>query len=331
MKRRLVFGLAGLLALAGCSDDDGVADDAGVASDVPGSDADTVQDAGDDATVADGGETIDVGEAIDATPTDAGTDALSPDRIPIIVGIGWQGIRMVSIDEGETWCQTGIMVDGHDDLFRGGYYHDGLFVGAHAGRDNRGAIMISENGYEWMALHRTNEEPDLEENPSGQWYGGVAFGNGTWVAAGGCGQLATSPDARAWTRGERFTDGCDHIRSLLFTGDRFVAGIDSGAWWSSTDGIEWSEEATGVDSAIVWTGSEIEEGRNRRHRGRGLCMWGQGSPVHRLFRSTNADCSDEVEVHQPEANITTVLYGSAPAADYDPDALPGDLRSCLGL
>ncbi len=256
------------------------------------------------------------------------------ERIPVIVAYGWQGLTSVSIDEGQTWCETGLMTDPHDDLFRGGTYHDGLFVGAHAGRDNRGAIITSTNGYDWKAQHRTNVEPDLTENPSGQWYGGVAYGNGTWLAVGGCGQMASSTDGESWVKVERFTDGCKHIRSLAFGDGRFVAGLDDLGWWESSDGQSWTQTDANAGSVAVWNGNDFEgqvDG-NTLWRGRGLCMWGEGWDTNaKIMRSENADCTDAVQVATPAHSVTTIAFGEVPATEYTPDKLPEALRTCLGL
>ncbi|MEM9074028.1 MAG: hypothetical protein AAGE52_36385 [Myxococcota bacterium] len=266
------------------------------------------------------------------TGSDAGFDA-GEDRIPVVVAYGWQGVRMVSIDEGQTWCETGLMVDDHDDLFRGGTFANGLFVGAHAGQNNRGAIIVSADGYTWEALHRTNFEGELPENPTRQWYGGVAFGNDTWVAAGGCGQIATSPDGRSWTQQERFVDSCLHIRSVAFGDGRFVVGLDDDTWWTSTDGIAWTLDREGAGSTVIWNGSDFvgEVDGQRQWRGRGLCMYGQGwNDNARIFRTESADCSGAVEVARPAHSVTTIAYGNALASDYERGALPDELADCLG-
>jgi len=331
--RRLVLG--SLLAFA-CTSDEAPADtDAGRTR----TDAGARDDAGVVPPDEDAGPTPDE----DAGPTpaeDAGTtpdDAGPPgeDRIPVVVGVGWQGTIVVSIDEGVSWCTVNLMSDDHDDLFRGGWYADGLFVGAHAGRDNRGAIWVSENGWEWEALHRTNEEPELPENPSGQWYGGVAYGNGVWIAAGGCGRLARSTDGREWESLERFTTGCLHIRSLAFGDGIFVAGLVDDNWYQSTDGDEWTRHTEGAGSVVIWDGEDFvpEVDGVRWDRGRGVCLdnrgWADGA---RIYRSTAADCSGDVQVEdRPPHTVQMFLFGDAPAEDYEPDALPEDLRSCLGL
>jgi hypothetical protein len=240
---------------------------------------------------------------------------------------------MLSIDEGQTWCETGLMVDGHDDLFRGAGYHDGLFVGAHAGSNNNGAIWTTTNGYDWTALHQTNEDLNLPPNPSGQWYGGAAWGNGIWLAGGGCGRLATSADGLSWTSVPRFTNGCVHIRSLAFGEAQFVAGVDDGNWYSSTDGVNWSVLAQGAGSFVVALESGLSGpiGGDRFYQGRGVCLAGIGSPNFGVKRSTAPDCSNATRVADTVHRPTTFLFGQVPIADIDRSRMSTTLADCLSL
>lgn len=310
-----------------CADDDAPGVDGGE-TDSGTPDADAIDASGEDSSTSDA-------SGSDAPASDAGVDAPPPPgTIPVIVGVGWQGLRVVSIDEGLTWCQTGIMEDPHDHLFRGAGYHDGLFVGAHAGEANRGAIIVSTNGYAWEALHRTNFEPELPENPSGQWYGGAAWGNDVWMAAGGCGRLARSSDGREWESVPRFVDTCLHIRSLAFGAGMFVAGLDDDTWWSSADGDDWELFMSDVGSTVVWNGSELtgEIDGERIDVGRGICLSAEGwEGAARIFRGETTDCSDRVEVATTAHTIQMFVYGHAPAADYEPGVPPADVASCLGL
>jgi hypothetical protein len=251
----------------------------------------------------------------------------------VVAAVGWQGLRLVSIDEGRTWCQTGLMSDPHDDLFRGAGYHDGLFVGAHAGLSNRGAIWTSTNGYEWTALHRTNEEPNLPENPSDQWYGGVAYGNGRWIAGGGCGRMATSVDGIVWEAIPRFTDGCVHIRSLAFADGLFVAGVDDENWYSSSDGVDWELYRAGAGKLVVAYGSGFSgpfDG-DLYYRGRGVCLASIGSPDFGIKRSEAPDCSGGERVADTAHRPTVFVFGDAAIADYQRGRIPDALADCLGL
>jgi hypothetical protein len=252
--------------------------------------------------------------------------------IPIVVGVGWQGIRVVSIDEGLTWCQTGLMVDGHDDLFRGGGYHDGLFIGAHAGQDNNGSFMVSRNGYDWTAVYRTNEEPDLPPNPDGQWFGGVAYGNDMWVAVGGCSNASRSSDGLAWEPLGRQLGSCLHFRSVAFHDGLFIAGADDDNWHSSTDGEDWTLHTAGAGSFVVTLASGLSGAAfdQQYYQGRGVCLAGRNDEI---YRSTAPDCSGGAALPgvTTAARVTAFLFGHAPEADYAPDALPSELRDCLGL
>lgn len=327
MKRALVVTLT-LACLGGCDPASGD-DDAGV---VPRRDARAPgEDSGGGRTDG-GGTTSD--EDAGTTVVDGGSEQPPEGSIPIVVAVGWQGLRMVSLDEGLTWCQTGLMVDGHDDLFRGGGYHDGLFIGAHAGRGNNGSFMVSRNGYEWTAIYETNEEPDLPPNPDGQWFGGVAYGNDLWVAVGGCGNASRSVDGYTWEPLGRQLVGCLHFRSVAFHDGLFVAGADDSNWYSSTDGEDWTlyPPGEGAGSFVV----ALESGLSGRahgqqfYQGRGVCLAGRNDGI---LRSTAPDCSGATAVPgvSTAAQLTAFLFGHAPEADYEPDALPSELRTCLGL
>lgn len=268
-----------------------------------------------------------------ASTSAGGAGGASPATMEVVVAVGWQGLRLLSIDEGQTWCQTGLMVDGHDDLFRGAGYHDGLFVGAHAGFENRGAIWTSTDGFRWTAHHRTNEEPSLPDNPSGQWYGGAAWGNGIWMAGGGCGRLATSTDGVTWTEVPRFTQGCLHIRSMTFGEGQFVAGLDDDSWWSSTDGVSWSLHTAGAGSFVVNLDAGLSGPVHGAsfYQGRGVCLAGLGSPNYGIQRSEAADCSGAVRVADTAHRPTTFLFGEVPEMAIARAHTGDTLADCLGL
>lgn len=257
----------------------------------------------------------------------------TPTGLPIVAGVGWQGLRVLSIDDGQTWCEVGIMADGHDDLFRGGAFRDGLFVGAHAGENNDGALWTSSNGYDWQALHATNAEPNLPPSPTGQWFGGVAYGNGLWVAVGGCGRVATSTDGVAWTQSDKFGTGCTHMRSLVFRDGLFVAGVDDDNWYSSGDGVVWDVYQAGAGSVVLDLASGLSgpvHGANF-HQGRGVCLAGTGSPNFKIVRSTESDCANAVEVADTPARVTTFMFGHAPESEFTRAALGETLADCLGV
>lgn len=278
-----------------------------------------------------GGEGSRAPEGSDTNEPTAETGGPPPGTIPVIVGVGWRGVRVLSIDEGETFCVTGSLSDGHDDLFRGGGYHDGLFLGGHAGlQGKQGAIFESKNGYDWSAQHRHDAEPDLKPGPTGQWFAGAAFGNGVWLAAGGLGNLARSTDGRSWEKLPSIGDG-SHVRSIVFFDGEFVAANDKDLWFASTDGDEWNEIGSG-DPYIYVLGDELST--TAKFQDRGVCVWNSGwADSSKIMRSETDDCSGGVEAggEAPGAKIEEFMFGHAPASDFEGGKVPADLASCLGL
>ncbi len=293
----------------------------------------------------DAGVPTDAGTATDAGPSVVADGGSGTESAPIIVGVGWQGVRMLSIDEGQTWCETGRMVDPHDDLFRGAGGHNGLIVGAHAGRENRGSFMVTTDGWNWEALYATNADDTLPANPTNQWYANAAYGNGTWVAGGGCGMVATAPDGRTWTSQGRQFDGCLHIRDLEFAEGVFVASVQHAVDVNGVSETQyhWFESPTGLDG--TWTLRELNAGQtvNRNagafigdeegdqiFRGRGVCLvangWESGA---RIYRSTAPDCSGRVEVASPPHSLQAFVFSTTERASLAPELMPQSLRDCL--
>ena len=146
--------------------------------------------------------------------------------------------------------------------------------------------------------------------------------------------MATSTNGIDWTEVPRFTDGCDHIRSLAFGDGMFVAGVDSGDWWSSSDGETWSiYDGGGQGGFVVNSPSGLIgqiDGRNF-YQGRGVCFTSAGSPNYGVMRSEAADCSGTVRVADTAHNPTTFMFGEALISEYT-RAKTGDvLADCLGL
>lgn len=309
-------------------------DEQGVTVDEDPSDTLTPSDSfagGDDETPSDEDTGGDSGVASD--------EDLPSGTIPIIVGLGWTGVRVLSIDEGITWCETGLMEDDHDDLFRGGTFHNGVFYGAHAGRSNEGAIIISRNGYTWTPLHRTNdaETDGLSDFPTGQWLGGIAYGNGVWLASGGCGYLGRSQSADGLTGWQRFGDvrpaggsGCKHVRSLAFGNGVFVAGTgpSSYGWVESVDGSTWTVRDPNGGNNVHFQEGQFEAYSTPTVPDRGICLKPNGNAVQ---RSTSTDCTNMTQHGNFSDSLTTILFGYAPAADFAPQVVPSNLATCLNL
>ena len=68
----------------------------------------------------------------------------------------------------------------------------------------------------------------------------IAYGNGTWVAVGGLGKIATSANGASWTAVEDSTFGYSYIYAIAYGNNRFVAGGMDGKMAYSDDGEDWT-------------------------------------------------------------------------------------------
>jgi hypothetical protein len=191
------------------------------------------------------------------TPPDADVsippDAATPPEVeapppgwsgpPLIVGVGLGGRHLVSTD-GVVW--TGDTQDDPRDPTRdltAVAYADGLVVavgGGCAGARCAGRITTFD-GARWA-------EAALPADSS--WLGGVAHGNGRWVAAGAGGPTLVSDDGIHWNaRGDLAGD----VRALTFGtvggADLFVAVGDDGLRARSSDGATWTDVGHGFPGA----------------------------------------------------------------------------------
>lgn len=214
--------------LAACGDDDATPDagarDAG--ADAPAIDARSDEDASTDSGA----------EPDAAEPEDAGGEGSS-----VIVGVGYGGVRVRSLDEGATWIdETHLSAAGEDDmeLLRGAAFGAGRFVAL------GWRFFSSPDGATWTE----------HDNPHGQWAGAVAYGNGRFLASGGGGYCARSTDGMTWETCTDVSDddGFTHVRSVLFHDGRFYAADQRGVLRSSPDGDSWTVEDASFGDA--WAG-----------------------------------------------------------------------------
>lgn len=174
-------------------------------------------------------------------------DAQRPTGDPIIVAVGYLGLRATSSDLGRSWGH----VEAFDDpggsldnplLLRAVTYGNGLFVaGGHR-------IFTSPDGIHWTE----------RDNPSDQWFGGVKWGNGRFVASGGYGESWYSLDGLTWKSGGRRSSN-SHARSLAFGNGEFRAATDEGVWWSSTDGEAWTRLSDGHDRNVAFCRDDFRD------------------------------------------------------------------------
>ncbi|MEA2696311.1 MAG: hypothetical protein QOI66_582 [Myxococcales bacterium] len=188
---------------------------------------------------------VDMMATTDASPTDdtgaAGDDAPPAAGAPTFVAVGYGGVRVRSLDGGKTWIDSQRLGGGGDDnfLLRSIAFGNGLFVAL------GWQTQTSPDGKTWTT--RTTSV--------GQWMGGVRFGNGRFVAAGGYGASMYSPDGVTWMNGSRRMT--DPARSVAFGNGLWVARADSNHWWQTSSGETWMDLGGAHTDAVVFCGGQF--------------------------------------------------------------------------
>ena len=119
-------------------------------------------------------------------------------------------------------------------------YLNGMFfcVGGGDGGAS-GSICKSLDGINWNIQLFTN----------GAYVGGIAYGNGSYIAAGSGGMVLRSADATTWESGN--SGYALDVRQLIYAGGRFVAvtgGFRTGGILTSENGKSWTAPYTDVDN-----------------------------------------------------------------------------------
>lgn len=217
------------------------------------------------------------GMARDAAPEAAAASGFRGG--PAFVGVGYQGRRIVSRD-GVTW--TGDMSDGTGMVsdprrFRDIAYAEGLVVAVGGGCEGACTGRIATfDGERWM-------DATL---PAGlSWLAAVAYGNGTWVAAGVDGAVALSSDGRRWTRGRQNLPST--VRDIAFgnvggtamfvaAGDGFLRArsLDGQTWIDLVNSFPGADEPQDLLAVAIGAGVAIVAGEGgRRIRSRDGASW----------------------------------------------------------
>jgi hypothetical protein len=196
-----------------------------------------------------------VSNAPDAgTSVDAGSEPTTG-RIAIVAA-GYAGRRIVSFDLGATWVGDQTLGGGGDDQF--------LLRGAAVGAGRLVVVgwkfLSSTDGLKWTE----------HKNPHGQWQGGVAWGNGMFIAAGGLGQAAKSLDGITWK--QIANAGGSHLRRVTFANGEFWTSGDPGSpVYHTKDGVgnwigggNYPGDVNQVDDIIVRdSGGQIQVSTNK--------------------------------------------------------------------
>ncbi|MFK7990964.1 MAG: hypothetical protein AB8I08_33395 [Sandaracinaceae bacterium] len=240
----------------------------------PAMDADFAIDAG---GARDGGSE-DAGGS-DAGPGDAGQSGtldagpLLPEGTLTLIGVGAWGLRGVS-EGGSEWAACGNPSTGDDhspDLLRNIGYGDGVFIAV--GGDRNAMVMRSLDGVHWeVDLHPTDAcDEDPYPASCGSWMGGVAYGDGVWLAGGGNGALMRSTDGGQTWAGLHPDPRPGAVRSIAYGSGRFVAGTGTGSVFVSADrGETWTTHPAAEHASRVSFGAGAFIVQGRRYNGEGF-------------------------------------------------------------
>jgi len=169
--------------------------------------------------------------------------------------VGQDGRQFIALNDdtvwrssdGDNWISTRLSLQAYAAMYSVAY-GAGRYVAVGAPR----MILTSTDAITWEAV--TTESP----NPISLGYGGVAYGNGMFVAVGIDG-AATSPDGRTWTPAENAASLGTLLGVTYGNSGGFVAFGYHGAIWQSADGRRWTKAtspSTGILKDIAYANSE---------------------------------------------------------------------------
>jgi hypothetical protein len=180
--------------------------------------------------------------ALDLAPGGSPDGSSSTNEGPgIFVAVGSGGRRIRSTDYGASWSGD-------------------VQLEANGGDDNDNLRSVTWGNQEFVAIGtRTMTSPDGTTwtdhgvNAINQWIGAVVYAQGKYVAQGGYGLRAVSPDAIAWQNHSIDTTASHAPGGLIAVGDgavRLVGANDSGQRSTSIDGTTWAY-GTGVTATTT--------------------------------------------------------------------------------
>ncbi len=123
------------------------------------------------------------------------------------------------------------------------------------GVGDRGRRSTSKDGKDWIDAAKTKAIDTLVD---------VAFGAGKFVGVGLHGLRSVSEDGLQWPHRFAGEEG-EHINSVVWTGDRFVA-VGQGATYFSPDGLEWTRKENHDAPLVATFGGGIYVGVNWKGR-----------------------------------------------------------------
>ncbi len=161
---------------------------------------------------------------------------------------------VASTRDGVLW-QTGSRDAKYVNYLRGLGFGKGLFLGLGgdpgAVGDSKPFVMTSADGLVWSELTPISGKNMLRR---------VCFGNERFVAVGDRGRRAASLDGLAWTDAPD-VKAIDTLIDVTFGRGLFVGVGLHGLRMSSDDGVKWSERLVGEEgehiNSVLWTGDRF--------------------------------------------------------------------------
>lgn len=151
---------------------------------------------------------------------------------------GGNGLRVRSLDGGVTWQDQTPYFAGHYRAIAAG---NGIAVavGHTYGDTNDGLVATTVDGATW----------DAEQMVGAPYMGlGIAFGAGVFVIRDEDGNVRSSSDGAQW---DDATVDAGGGGAVLFADGQFVIAGES-SFWTSSDGVQWSELAGDVRTPVGW-------------------------------------------------------------------------------
>lgn len=176
----------------------------------------------------------------------------SPNPEPLGALVAGYGARRVTSPDLQVFGNDVQSIDmGFDDWdnLRASTVDGGYYVAVGGGPKNEGGgsfgrgywrVLVSADGVEWVDMRGP-----------GNWFGGVAYGNGLWVAAGGNGWWGHSKDLVYWVQNPEHPTNNSAYRDLAFGNGMFIA-VGGGNRMMSRDGLKWTQRSAGSSQAIVF-------------------------------------------------------------------------------
>lgn len=183
---------------------------------------------------------------------------------------------IMSSKDGENWTEM-RGIEGRNVLRRMAWGKDRLVAVG-----DRGRRATSTDGASWQDAMNVKATDTLVD---------IAFGAGIFVGVGLHGLRMASPDGLTWDRRFPGEEG-EHLNSVLWTGDRFVA-VGMGATYFSPNGLTWERKANQNAPLAATFGHGVFLG----------CAW-----KGRLLRSTDAVKWEQV--FKADQHIEAVSYGT---------------------